>query len=89
VIFETMKFCPNCDNILIPRNKKLFCKACDQDFNLEKDQQKEYTIVKHMKHEDKEIKPIIIKNGLKTSKISQNDRKAFEEFFGSGSESGY
>ena len=84
-----MRFCPDCDNILIPRKKKLYCKACDKEFNLNTNQQDEYKIVKTIKHDEKEIAPIIIKEGLKGDKISGEDRKAFEEFFSSGEESGY
>ena len=84
-----MRFCPECDNILIPRKKKLYCKACEKEFNLDTNQQDEYKIVKTIKHDEKEIAPIIIKEGLKGDKISDQDRKAFEEFFSSGEESGY
>ena len=84
-----MRFCPDCDNILIPRKKKLYCKACDKEFNLDSNEQDEYKIVKTIKHDEKEIAPIIIKEGLKGDKISDQDRKAFEEFFSSGEESGY
>ena len=84
-----MRFCPDCDNILIPRKKKLYCKACDKEFNLDSNEQDEYKIVKTIKHDEKEIAPIIIKEGLKGDKISDQDRKAYEEFFSSGEESGY
>ena len=84
-----MRFCPDCDNIMIPRKKKLYCKACDMEFDLDTNQQDEYKIVKTIKHDEKEIAPIIIKEGLKGDKISDQDRKAFEEFFKGSEESGY
>jgi len=84
-----MRFCPDCDNIMIPRKKKLYCKACDVEFDLDTNQQDEYKIVKTIKHDESEIAPIIIKEGLKGDKISDQDRKAYEEFFSSGDESGY
>ena len=84
-----MRFCPDCDNILIPRKKKLYCKACDKEFDLDSNQQDDYKIVKTIKHDEKEIAPIIIKEGLKGDKISDQDRKAFEEFFKGSEESGY
>jgi len=77
-----MRFCKNCDNILIPNKKKLYCSACDEFFEIQKEDAEEYVIVKHLKHEAAEVLPIIIKNGLKSSKISPQDRKAHEEFFG-------
>jgi DNA-directed RNA polymerase subunit M/transcription elongation factor TFIIS len=79
-----MRFCPNCDNILIPRNKKLYCKACNQEFELDKETE-EYKIVKKIKHDEKESAPIVVKEVMKNDRISAQDRKAFEEFF-SGSE---
>jgi len=88
-----IRFCPDCDNIIIPRasgsKKKLYCKACDKEFDLDSKEQDDYKIVKTIIHDEKEIAPIIIKEGLKGDKISGEDRKAFEEFFSSGEESGY
>ncbi len=83
-----MRFCPDCDNIMIPRKKKLYCKACDVEFDLDTNQQDEYKIVKTIKHDESEIAPIIIKEGLKGDKISDQDRKAYEEFFSGSEESG-
>ncbi len=78
-----MRFCPDCDNILLPvRDKmKIYCKACDKEFKLDPGQQADYKIVKTIRHEDSEVAPIIIKEVLKRDKISDQDRKAFEEFF--------
>lgn len=83
-----MRFCPECDNILIPKNKKLYCKACNKEFDLGKDQE-DYKIIKTIKHDEKESAPIIVKESLRGNKISGEDRKAFEEFFSGGEESGY
>ena len=84
-----MRFCDSCGNMLIPKKGKLYCKACDEEFDLNSDEQEEYKIIKTIKHDDKEIAPIIIKEGLKGDRISDQDRKAFEEFFSGGEESGY
>ncbi len=84
-----MMFCSKCDNILIPNKKKLYCKACDEFFVIQKEDAKEYVIVKNMSRENADILPIVIKNGLKSTKISPQDRKAHEEFFGKGEQSGY
>ncbi|MFO7795169.1 MAG: hypothetical protein ACQERB_11150 [Promethearchaeati archaeon] len=82
-----MRFCPNCDNILIPKDKKLYCKACDQYFEFSKDEN-DYKIIKKIRHDDKEISPIVIKES-KADRISIEDRKAYEEFFTGSEESGY
>ena len=74
------KFCPDCDNFLVPRNKKLYCKACEKEFELDP-KTEDYKIVKTIKHDEKESAPIIVKEGLKGDRISAQDRKAYEEFF--------
>ena len=76
-----MRFCEKCDNILIPKGKKLYCKACNEEFELDD----EYKIVKKIKHDEKETAPIVVKESSTSNRISAQDRKAFEEFF-SGSE---
>ena len=83
-----MRFCPNCDNILIPKNKKLYCKACEEEFELDT-KKDDYKIVKTIKHDEKETAPIIVKEGLKSERISAQDRKVYEEFFGSSEADGY
>ena len=83
-----MKFCPNCDNILIPKNKKLFCKACNEEFELDQEKE-EYKIVKKIKHDEKEAAPVVVRENMKSSRISAQDRKAFEEFFGASEADSY
>ncbi len=53
---------------------------CEKDFSYDP-KNDNYTIVKIIKHDDKESAPIIVKDGIKLDKISLNDRKAFEDFF--------
>jgi DNA-directed RNA polymerase subunit M/transcription elongation factor TFIIS len=83
-----MRFCPDCDNILIPKNKKLYCKACEKEFKIDPNNN-DYNIVKTIKHDDKEAAPIVIKRSIANTKISAQDRKAFEEFFDVGDANGY
>ncbi|MHA1195702.1 MAG: hypothetical protein ACTSRH_06925 [Promethearchaeota archaeon] len=83
-----MRFCPKCNNILIPRNKKLYCKACDEEFDFE-NKSEDYKIVKTIKHDEKESAPIIIKEVVKTDRISDRERKAFEEYFDLSEADGY
>lgn len=88
VIIETMKFCPDCDNIIFPKNKKLYCKACDKEFDLEADAD-DFKIVKKIIHDEKESAPIVVKETMSSAKISAQDRKAFEEFFDAGGAESY
>ncbi len=80
VVIEIMKFCPDCDNIILPKNKKLYCKACDKEFDLDS-KADDFKIVKKIKHDEKETAPIVVKETLASAKISAQDRKAYEEFF--------
>ncbi|MHA2037983.1 MAG: hypothetical protein ACW98X_16220 [Promethearchaeota archaeon] len=75
-----MRFCPNCDNILIPKNKKLYCKACEEEFDLG-DLEADYKIQKKIRHDETETAPIIVKEGLRGERISSEDRKAYEDLF--------
>ncbi|MFX0042368.1 MAG: hypothetical protein ACFE8L_05615 [Candidatus Hodarchaeota archaeon] len=83
-----MRFCPECDNILIPKSKKLYCKACDKEFDLGKDQE-EYKIIKTIRHDEKESAPIVVKDRISGERISGEDRKAWEDYFGSSEADGY
>ncbi len=74
--------------MLIPKKGKLYCKACDEEFEIGESRE-EYKIIKTIRHDDKEVAPIIIKEGIKGDRISDQDRKAFEEYFSGGEESGY
>lgn len=75
-----MRFCDSCGNMLIPINKKLYCKACEEEFDLESSKE-EYKIQKTIHHDEKESAPIIVKDGLRGEKISNDDRKAYEDLF--------
>jgi hypothetical protein len=59
------------------------------ELDLDTNQQDDYKIVKTIKHDEKEIAPIILKEGLEGDKISDRDRKAFEEFFKGSEDSSY
>lgn len=59
------------------------------ELDLDTNQQDDYKIIKTIKHDEKEIAPIIVKEGHKGDKISDQDRKAFEEFFKGSEDSNY
>ncbi|MEJ2249653.1 MAG: hypothetical protein P8Y70_04065 [Candidatus Lokiarchaeota archaeon] len=37
-----MKYCPVCENILYPKNHKLYCKACNKTYILTESQKRDY-----------------------------------------------
>lgn len=74
-----MRFCPRCDNMLIPKNRTLYCKVCEKYFNFDL-KIDDYTIVKIIKHDDKESASISIKNGIKIDKILLKAGKTSEDF---------
>ena len=65
-----IRFCDACGNMLIPKKGKLYCKACDEEYELNSDEQEEYKIIKTIRHDDKEIAPIIVKEVLKGDRIT-------------------
>lgn len=83
-----MRFCENCGNMLIPKNGKLYCKACEEEFELGKDKE-DYMIQKKIRHDEKEAAPIVIKEGLRGERISSDDRKAYEDLFSGSEADGY
>ncbi|TXT67178.1 MAG: DNA-directed RNA polymerase, subunit M/Transcription elongation factor TFIIS [Promethearchaeota archaeon] len=84
-----MKWCKNCNNILIPKDGKLYCKACEEYFELGKNKN-DYTISKKIIHDDREKSSRILKkNPREKASISIEDRKAYEEFFTSGEDGAY
>ncbi|MFX1454044.1 MAG: hypothetical protein ACFFDB_01585 [Promethearchaeota archaeon] len=83
-----MRFCPNCDNILIPKKKKLYCKACEEEFELG-ELEADYKIQKKIIHDEKESAPIIVKEGFRSERISSEDRKAYEDLFSGSEADGY
>ena len=85
---EIVKFCDTCGNMLIPKNGKLYCKACEEEFDLGTNKA-EYKIQKKIRHDDNESAPIIMKEGLRGERISNEDRKAHEDMFRGGDTNGY
>ncbi|MFX1376641.1 MAG: hypothetical protein ACFFA0_12595 [Promethearchaeota archaeon] len=83
-----MRFCDNCGNMLIPKNGKLYCKACEEEFDLSGSKE-EYKIQKKIHHDEKESAPIIVKDGLRGERISNDDRKAYEDLFSGSEADGY
>lgn len=70
--------------MLIPKNRKLYCKACEEEFDLGTNKEG-YKIQKKIHHDEKESAPIIVKEGFRRERISSEDRKAYEDLF-SGSD---
>ncbi|MHA2394771.1 MAG: hypothetical protein ACXAEX_22810 [Promethearchaeota archaeon] len=83
-----MRFCDNCGNMLIPKNGKLYCKACEEEFDLGTSKE-EYKIQKKIHHDETESAPIIVKEGLRGERISSEDRKAYEDLFSGSEADGY
>lgn len=75
-----MRFCPDCENIIIPKNNRLFCRACEKEFELDPETN-DYKIVKKIKHNESEFETLIVRKALKNKRISTEDREAYEELF--------
>lgn len=76
-----MKWCPECDNILLPSRGKLFCRACNKYHNFEDGDEEKYKMVKTIKRDERDLTPAIMRGGVTGEKISADDRRAFDDFF--------
>lgn len=81
-----MEFCPECDGILLPKkgSNELYCKVCDKSFKLDSKNKsnlkKEYLIKTQVKNRVGGKTAILEKKNLSKA-ISDEDRRAFEDFF--------
>ncbi len=80
-----MKFCPECENMLISKNKKLYCKTCDLLFEVNLDKKQDYMMTKVMKPEESDLSPFVLKDNARKSDYTSEYRKAYEDYF-TGSE---
>lgn len=46
-----MRFCLECDNLLMSKDKKLFCKNCGKSFEIEPNNKTDYMVIKHIRHD--------------------------------------
>ena len=67
--------------MLVPKNGKLHCKACEEEFDLDTSKTEDYKIKKSIKHDESESAPIVVKESLQGNRISGDDRKAYEDLF--------
>ena len=84
-----MRFCPDCENFLLPKNGKFYCQACEKEIDLSGEAKNDYKIIKTIKHDDSVDSPIVVKGDYGGTRIGSEDRKAYEEFFSGSEESGY
>lgn len=75
-----MNYCPKCNNLLVPRNDHLYCRICDKEYELFKDEEGEYTNVRRF-GEKKDAETPIVDSNLEES-ISERDRESHEDYFG-------
>ncbi|MFX1277337.1 MAG: hypothetical protein ACFFBP_12890 [Promethearchaeota archaeon] len=76
-----MRFCPECENLLIIKGYKLYCRTCDLYFKIPPEFQEDTILVKTINHSEKELEPVIIEHAFENDHISHEDREAYEDFF--------
>ena len=81
-----MRYCPVCENLLISKKGKLYCRACNIEIKAPKEPQEENIAVKLIKHDLKDFDPVLIIGKLDDNHITQEYRKAYEDFFTSEQE---
>jgi len=80
-----MEFCPECDGILLPKKgtNELYCRICKKTYKMEdinKNLKNDYKITHKTVHKVSS-KTAIMEVKEKTKAISEDERKAFEDFF--------
>ena len=66
-----MRFCPYCENILILRRGRLFCRVCDREFDLcSNDCVNEYRISKPTYNKVERLEPLIINDNYSEIQLS-------------------
>ena len=76
-----MEFCPDCDNILIPKKddpSNLYCKVCDKVIKVKAKPQQEYRISHKLRHAATTSNVIVKK---KKVVITEEDRRGFEDLY--------
>ena len=69
-----MNYCPNCNNLLVPRGENFECRICNREFSITENEEKEYKVVKPVGEskeggEDEDVK----------EKISNKEGKKYKE----------
>jgi DNA-directed RNA polymerase subunit M/transcription elongation factor TFIIS len=66
-----MRFCPYCENLLIPRRRRLFCKVCNREFDLcSNDCVNEYRISISTHNKVERSEPLILNDSYSETELS-------------------
>lgn len=76
-----MKWCPRCDNMMVPKKNKLICSACKYELDITEKDKMNYKLSKTIHKDNSKNSPIIIRYAMNSEKISSEDRKAHDDFF--------
>ena len=76
-----MRYCPVCENLLVSRNGKLYCRTCDINLEVPRDTQKENIAIKVIKHDVKDFDPALIVGELDEYHVTEEYRESHEDFF--------
>ena len=77
-----MKFCPECNNLLMSKKGKIFCKTCEKIFEVKPNEKNDYMLIKKIDHDDSDFNPFILKN-VNQKPLATDYRKAYEDYFSS------
>ena len=80
-----MDFCQDCGGILLPKKGKteLYCRVCDKTFKADKKSAEDYKIKSKITRSG-QAKTAIIDKKISSTAISDEERRAFEDYFQGG-----
>ncbi len=82
-----MEFCEECGNMLLPKKGALFCRVCKKEFKAKQTVIDTYKVKKKITKDQKRQMTPVIEDHDDEQIITEDDRKAYEEYFVSGGDS--
>ncbi|MBN2157474.1 MAG: hypothetical protein JW776_15620 [Candidatus Lokiarchaeota archaeon] len=81
-----MQFCPDCESILLPKrnSNELYCRVCKKTFKVEGNP--DYKIKSKIEKDRVRSKTAIVEERKHSQAISEEERRAFEDYFMGGEE---
>jgi len=71
-----MRFCPTCDNILIPRKRSFICRICGEKFEVDS-KLDDFMIVRVIQHDDRDDGSNNCKRRIKKGYNNSPRKKSF------------
>ena len=81
-----MQFCSQCEGLLIPKRNtdELYCRICDKSIKIKGKADYKMQKLTNNTHQKVRSKTAVIEQRTRSKSISEEERRAFEDYFTSG-----